>query len=237
MIKKIFILFGPPGAGKGTQAELLSGKLDLFHFETSKVLEEKFDWAKSLSADSEQRFVEGTDGKKYDILNEKKIWLKGVLCSPPFVVQLIKDKVRDLHHDGENIIFSGSPRTIYEAEQEIPLFKELYGVENITAIYIDISPEETMFRNSHRRICQTVRHSILWNKETESLTTCPLDGSKLLRREGLDDPETIKIRIKEFNERTYPIKDILKGEGIKVIEITGEQNVSEIFKEILEKIQ
>ena len=236
MPKQIIILFGPPGAGKGTQAELLSDKLGLHHFETSKLLEEKFEEAKNLSEDSPERFIE-IDGEKYDILEEKKIWLKGILCSPPFVVYLIKEKVRRLAEDGESIIFSGSPRTVYEAEQEIPLFKELYGAENIKAVYINISPEETMQRNSHRRICETIRHSILWNKETEGLTACPLDGSKLVRREGLDDPETIKTRIKEFKERTFPIKDIFKKQGIKVIEINGEQNVSNVFKEICEKIK
>lgn len=227
---------GPPGAGKGTQADLLKNNFDFFHFETSKLLEEKFDWAKDLSEDSPERFIEA-DGKKYDILEEKKIWLTGKLCSPPFVVQLIKDKVKDLRHDGENIIFSGSPRTVYEAEQELPLFIELYGRENITAVYVGIKPEETIFRNSHRRICQTVRHSILWNKETENLTACPLDGSKLLRREGLDDPETIKTRLKEFKDRTYPVLDVIKEKSIKIVKINGEQTVSKVFADICENIK
>ncbi len=119
----------------------------------------------------------------------------------------------------------------------MPLFIELYGKENITAVYIDIRPEETVQRNTHRRICQTVRHSILWNKETENLTICPLDGSKLLRREGLDDPETIKTRLKEFKERTYPVLDVIGGKGIKVIKINGEQTVSKVFEDICEKIK
>ncbi len=233
--KQIIILFGPPGAGKGTQAELLSGKLDLFHFETSKLLEEKFELVKDLSADSDERFIE-VDGEKFDVLKEKELWLKGVLCDPPFVVHLIQEKVRDLRHDGESIVFSGSPRTVYEAEKELPLFKELYGQENIKAFYITVTPEETIDRNSHRRICETARHSILWNKETEGLTNCPLDGSKLLRRKGLDDPETIKVRIEEFKERTYPVIDILKKENIQVVEINGKQTVSEVYHDILKNI-
>ena len=227
---------GPPGAGKGTQAELLSGKLDLFHFETSKLLEEKFDQAKDLTEDSAERFID-VDGTKIDILEQKEVWLKGVLCDPALVVYLSKEKIKDLRHDGESIIFSGSPRTVFEAEREVPLLKELYGQENIKAFYIKISPEETIYRNSHRRICETVRHSILWNKETESLTNCPLDGSKLLRRKGLDDPETIVTRLKEFKERTYPIIDFLEKEGVQVVEINGEQNVSDVYRDILKNLQ
>jgi len=52
-----------------------------------------------------------------------------------------------------------------------------------------------------------MRHSILFNDETKDLTICPLDGSKLVKREGLDDPKTIKVRLKEYAERTYPIFD------------------------------
>lgn len=229
--KQIVILFGPPGAGKGTQAELLSDKLKLYQFDTSKLLEENFKKAEELSADSPERFVD-VDGEKFDILNEKKIWLTGKLCTPAFVTHLIKEKVRGLAAQDYSIIFSGSPRTVYEASKEIPLFKELYGAENIKAFYIKISPEQTIFRNSHRRICELIRHSILFNKETEPLTVCPLDGSKLVKREGLDDPETIKVRIKEFQERTYPITDVFKKEGIKVTEINGEQTVSKVFEDI-----
>jgi adenylate kinase family enzyme len=68
---------GPPGAGKGTQAELLSEKLNLFYLETAKLLEEKFWNAK------EGESMEGIDGQEYELLDEKKLWETGILCSPP----------------------------------------------------------------------------------------------------------------------------------------------------------
>jgi len=235
MKKQIVILFGPPGAGKGTQSELLADKLDLYNFETSKILEEKFEEAKTLAEDSPERFIE-VDGEKFDVMHEKDLWVKGFLCDPPFVTYLIKEKVRKLSEEGENIIFSGSPRTVYEGQKELPLFEELYGKENIKVFFIKISADETIYRNSHRKICELRRHSILFNKQTEALETCPLDGSKLVRRE-LDTPETIKVRIKEFQERTFPIMDVFKERGIAVSEINGEQTVAKVFQEILGKIQ
>ena len=235
MNRQIIILFGPPGAGKGTQAELLSERLSLFNFETSKILEEKFKQVQQLEENSSERFVE-VKGEKFDVLAEKQLWLDGKLCSPPFVTHLIKEKIKKLYEEGENIIFSGSPRTVYEAEEELPLLEELYSKENIKVFYLDISPEQTIYRNSNRKVCELMRHSILFDKETKDLTICPLDGSKLLKRE-LDTPETIKVRIEEFQNRTYPIMEVYEKRAIVVNKIKGEQSISNVFKDILEILQ
>ncbi|MDP2910333.1 MAG: nucleoside monophosphate kinase [bacterium] len=229
MKKQVIILFGPPGAGKGTQAELLSEKLSLYYFETSKILEKEFN-------NPSQEAVE-IDNEKFEASNEKQLWLEGKLCSPPFVSYLVKENIKKLASEGENLILAGSPRTVYEGEKVIPLLKELYGKENIRVVLIEISPEETIFRNSHRRICELMRHPILYSEETKNLSICPLDGSKLVRREGLDDPETIKTRLKEYADRTYPVIEIFKEQGIKVKKVNGEQPVADVFKEILSAME
>jgi len=231
-MKQIIILFGPPGAGKGTQAELLSSSMGLTHFETSKILEEQFKKAENLS--DEERFVQVGE-KKYDMLDEKKLWDEGVLCSPPFVVYLVKKKIKELSDLGESLVLSGSPRTLLEAEQVAPLIKELYK-ENIKVFFIEINPKETIFRNSHRKVCELMRHSILYSEENKKLSFCPLDGSKLIKRE-LDDPETIKTRLEEYKERTFPVVEYLEKEGIEVKKINGEQSVADVFKDILKEVE
>jgi len=229
MQKKAIILFGQPGAGKGTQAELLAEKTHFLHIESSKLIEDAFN-------DSDPNKSIEADGKVYKMSDEKKIWLSGALCSFPFVAHLIKGKIREVANQGKGIIFSGSPRSLYEAEQEIPLLKEFYGLENIKFFLLKISPETTIFRNSHRKICELMRHSILFNKETENLTTCPLDGSLLVRRKNLDEVETIKNRLEAFKKDTLPVIDFVKKQGVNVIEINAEQTVSEIFKDISKKL-
>jgi len=228
-MKKVIVLFGAPGAGKGTQAELLSDKLSLYYFETSKILEQEFN-------NPSEEVVE-IDGEKFEVANEKQLWLEGKLCSPPFVTYLVKKKIKELADQGENLILAGSPRTVYEGESVIPLLIELYGKENIKFVLINISPEATMHRNSNRKICELMRHPILFNEETKDLTICPLDGSKLIRREGLDDPETIKTRLEEYANRTYPVVEIFKKNDIVVKEINGEQSVADVFKDILKSIK
>lgn len=226
----VIIIIGPPGSGKGTQAELLAERLNLYYLETSKILEEKF-------REKKTNFII-VEGKKYYFKKEKKLWESGILCSPPFVTFLIKEKIKKLFKAKKNLVLAGSPRTLYEGEKIIPLLKKLYGSENIKVVLLKIAPQETLKRNRQRRICQLMRHPILaTKKEFLKLSYCPLDGSKLLRRKGLDDPETIKIRLEEYKERTLPLIDYFKKQGLKVKEVNGERSVEEVFKDILKALK
>jgi adenylate kinase len=227
--KMVIILMGPPGAGKGTQAELLAGKLDLYHLETSKILEEKFQ--------EKARSVVLIDGKKYSVAKERELWEKGKLCSPEFVAYLTIEKIKELSKSAKGIVFSGSPRTLYEAEKIIPILEKIYRKKNIKVFLLEIPPEETIFRNSHRRICELMRHPILYLKENEKLKRCPLDGSRLIKRGKLDKPETIRVRLKEYKERTYPVIEYLKKRKIKVEKINGSPPPAIVFENILKKLK
>ncbi|TSC56346.1 MAG: adenylate kinase [Parcubacteria group bacterium Greene0416_39] len=227
---QVVILMGPPGAGKGTQAELLSEKLNLSYIETAKLLEAKF-WNAKVNES-----MEGVDGNAYDLLHEKNLWATGILCSPPFVTAVLNEKFRELHKEGKGLLLAGSPRTLYEGEKELPVLEELYGKENIHIILLELSEEQTLYRNSHRRICELMRHPVLYTKETENLTICPLDGSKLLRREGLDDSETIKVRIKEYQERTLPVVSYFEQSGFEVQKVNADQSVADVFSDIFKAL-
>jgi len=235
MKKQIIMLFGPPGAGKGTQAELLADKLGYYYFETSRILEKEFKRVEEFSKKSPKRFVI-VGQEKFDVFNEKKLWEDGVLCSPPFVTYLVKKRVQELLNEGESLILAGSPRTVYEAQEITPFLKKLYGKENIKAVLMEITPKETIFRNSNRRLCELMRHPVLYNNETKNLKNCTLDGSKLVRRKGLDDVDSIMVRLKEYKNRTLPIFDILKKQGITIKKINGGQSPSGVHKTILKYV-
>ncbi len=235
-MKQVIILFGPPGAGKGTQSELLSEKMGLYLFETSKILEREFKNAEKMAVDAFERFVE-VEGEKFDILNEKEIWKKGELCSPPWVTYLTMREFKRLSEEGDNLVIAGSPRTVYEAEREMPLLAELYGKENIKIVLIEISAEVTVFRNTHRKICELMRHSILFNNETETLKLCPIDGSKLVKRKDLDDPETIKVRLEQYKARTLPLFEYFQKNNFNVNKINGEESVAKVHEEILKILE
>lgn len=219
--KKVFILIGPPGSGKGTQAEMLADKFGLFHLESSKIIEEK---------------IKNAEPDDAVLQREKKLWKSGILNTPELVLRWIGDKAKEVAGEGRGIVFSGSPRTVYEAEGEIPFLEELYEKENINIFNIGLSEEESIKRNSKRRICKSSRHPIPNFPEFEGITKCPKDGSEIITR-ALDNPETIKVRYQEYTNRTLPIIDFLKKRGYKIMEINGEQPIEGVFNEILQELK
>lgn len=220
---------GPPGSGKGTQAELLAEKLSLYHLETSEIIE------KNLAVAKKGDYVK-IGGKKYHLLEEKKMRGSGKWMSPPLIAFWVKNKIKMLAKEGEGLTISGSPKTLYEAEGITPLLKKLYRTQNIKIILIKQKPEVSIWRNSKRKICQLMRHSILYTEETAKLRRCPFDGSKLVFRED-SNPKIIKSKLKEFQERTSPVIDYFKKQGLKVKEINGEQSIEDVFKDVLKAIK
>lgn len=227
---KVVILLGPPGAGKGTQAELISQKLNLFYFETSKLLEERYRNMK------EGEYVEA-DGQKYYLADERKKWEGGELNSFPFVTKLVIARFAKLHEEGKGLLLAGSPRSLYEAEKEMAFLEAAYGKQNIHVIILNISEETTIERNTKRRICELMRHPILSNEETKSLAMCPLDGSKLIKRERLDDPSSIKVRLQEYRTHTFPIIEYIRAQGFQVHEVDGSGSAAQVFSHLMAVLQ
>lgn len=225
---KVIIVMGPPGSGKGTQAELLAEKFNLYQLETSEIIEKNFAIAR------EDDFVK-IGIKKYFLSDEKKLRESGKWMSPPLISFWVKNEIKSLSKKGKGIIISGSPKTLFEAEEITPLLKRLYGTSNIKVILIKQRPEVSIWRNSKRRICQLMRHAILYTKETAKLKMCPFDGSKLIRREDTN-PEVVKAKLKEFKERSLPVIDYFEKQGLKVKEVNGEPPVAVVFKSILKAL-
>ncbi len=225
MDKKIIILLGPPGSGKGTQGQLLSEKYGFYFFETSVLLEQ------ILNSDTE--FLGTPEGKFY-IKDEKELRTSGKLNSPPFVMKLISDKISKLNESSESILFSGSPRTMFEAEKLLEILDNLYGKDRIVLFVLEMDPQDSIFRNSNRKICELMRHSILYNDQTKDLKHCPIDGSLLIKRQGVgDDPETIKVRIQEYKTRTEPIINYFQEQGIQTFKIDASKVPSQVFGDII----
>jgi len=177
------------------------------------------------------------NGKKYSLNQEKINWETGILNSPLMIAFWMKEKIKQLADEGESLILAGSPRTMPEAEELTPFLKKLYGVKNIKVVLLDISAKESIFRNSHRKICKLMRHPVLYSKDTDKLSLCSLDGSKLLKRKGLDDPKTIIVRLKQYKDRTLPVMFYLKKQGISVKKINGSPAPAIVFKNILKALR
>ena len=167
-MKKVIIVMGVPGAGKGTQAELISNKFNLIRFDTGKFLESFFYFS----------------NKKLDKKDkeQKELFKTGKLVDPKYILEKIKENTEKIYKSDNGIIFSGSPRTMLEAfgnEKNIGLMKfleDLYGKENIITFHLNISDEEAIKRNSSRLMCSICKSPILatsFNNVKENLKACP----------------------------------------------------------------
>ncbi|HAU07391.1 MAG: Adenylate kinase [Candidatus Yanofskybacteria bacterium GW2011_GWF1_44_227] len=218
--KKAVILIGAPGSGKGTQAEILAKKFNLFHLQTSRLIEPIINNQELVKNDPETAEV-------------KRLWDAGELVPFTWVVKIMFNKIEEVDSGPmEGIVFDGSPRTIDEARLEIPLLNEIFNQDQVKIFYIRLGPEESFKRNSRRRICEANQHPIPNFEEFKDVAVCPQDGSRLIVR-SLDDPEVIRERYKVFLRRTEPIIGYLKETGYKVFEINGEQSIDKVTQDIL----
>ncbi len=227
-MQKVFIIYGPPGAGKGTQANLLSSKFGLYHFDTGKFIE---------------HVVHDPDHKEDTIIKrERVIFDSGALCTPTWVLDILRERISRLFKAEFGVVFSGSPRTIYEAFGDekhkgiIQILEEKYGRENMLFLYLKIDPEESIARNSKRLICEVCGTGLLYIDAGHEHTMCPICGGKLIRR-TVDNPKVFHTRIAEYNERTKPIIDALIGKGYKITEINGRPLPYQVMNEILKKLK
>ncbi|MBI4117161.1 MAG: nucleoside monophosphate kinase [Parcubacteria group bacterium] len=217
---KIIFLIGPPGSGKGTQAELLAKELGFYHFEISKVIEKNFKEA---------------DSSNKEISHQKEHWLAGELVHPELVARWFIEEVDSLKDKTKGFVFSGSGRTLKEAEEELDYLEKIYGKENIAAVEIKLSGEESVKRNSTRRICEKNRHPIPNFPEYADIKVCPEDGSEIITR-PLDRPEIIRERYQVYLRETMPVIENFRQNGYKVEEVSGEQPIEKVFVDIKNKI-
>lgn len=216
------IIYGPPGAGKGTQAQLLADRFNLIHFDTGKYVEQIIH-NPSLNNDPV-------------IKKQKKLFETGFLAEPSWILKILHKKAQDLFKAGLSVVFTGSPRTLFEAKGDkkqeglLKLLEELYGKKNILTFRLIVSPQTSILRNSHRLVCLFCGAMPIKFRKPN----CPICGGKLKHR-VLDKPEIIKVRLKEYQGRTEPIFKLMKSRGYKFFDINGEPLPFEVFKQIEKK--
>ena len=205
------ILLGAPGAGKGTQAELLVEKLSIPAISTGNMLREAI--------------ANGTElGKKV-----KKLMDNGSLVPDEVILDLVQERVAQ-PDCAKGFILDGVPRTLAQAEA-----LEARGVRIDHVVSIEIDDEVIEGRMTGRRVCSKCGasyHIVANPPKTEGI--CDLCQSELITRKD-DAPETVRHRLEVYHELTEVLKDFYGKLG-KVRLVNGNQSIEGAQKDILTAI-
>lgn len=209
------ILLGPPGAGKGTQAVVLSEILKIPHISTGDIFRANIKGGTPLG------------------LLAKSYIDSGKLVPDDVTVGIVGSRLND--EDCKNgFILDGFPRTITQAE----LFDKMLETrrEAIDAAINIVADADVIIRRlSGRRMCQCGRTYHTENNPPKVEGICDACGSKLFIRDD-DKEETIKERLKTYHEQTSPLVDYYREKGL-LMNFDGTKPIKTTTREILESLQ
>jgi adenylate kinase len=208
----ILILLGPPGAGKGTQAALVSQQAGVAHVATGDLFRENIRNQTQLGVQA-KAFVD-----------------KGALVPDELTVRMLLDRL-DRPDTQKGALLDGFPRTVEQAQAlDEALKQRSQAVDKV--LYINVGEEEVVRRLAGRwtcRNCGAVYHQVFSPpKETGKCDQC---GGELYQRDD-DKPETVRNRLGVYTQQTAPLIDYYAKQG-KLLEVNGEQEAGSVGRDLL----
>lgn len=207
------IFIGPPGAGKGTQAKIISERLNLKHISTGDLLRENLQNKTALG------------------LKAKEYMDKGELVPDNLVIEIVKEVIKT----NKNFVMDGFPRTINQAIAFDEMLKNLsLSIDKV--FYFSIGEEEVIKRISGRRVCPkcgAVYHVIYKKPKNDEM--CDFDGEKLIQRDD-DKEEVVRNRFKVYVTQTEPVLNYYKEKSL-LIEIDASLAPEKVTNIIIEALR
>lgn len=210
------ILLGPPGAGKGTQAESICQRYDIPHISTGNMLREAIDAGTKLG------------------LEAKSLMDSGILVSDEVIVGLVEERISS-PDCSMGFLFDGFPRTIPQAEALVQR-----GIAIDAVVEIDVPDDDIINRMSGRRMhpASGRNYHIIFNPpkvEGKDDTT----GEDLIQRED-DKPDTVRDRLKVYQDQTSPLIEFyssLSSSGpLNYIKVSGTSTPKEVSENIFQQL-
>jgi len=213
----LYIVFlGAPGAGKGTQAATVAGKLNLAHVATGDMFRE-------------------AQKQETELAKQARAYMeKGELVPDGITIQMVLERIAAPDCE-KGVIFDGFPRNLKQAEAlDEALGKQGKMIGSV--IYIKVSEAELLERLGGRwicRQCQTPYHMV--NSPPQTPGKCDRCGGELYQRSD-DTPETVRERLRVYFAETAPLIDYYARTG-KLLEAGGEGSVEDVRERILASLE
>lgn len=206
------ILLGAPGAGKGTQAEVISKHLRIPAISTGNMIREAI--------------KNGTElGKQVSAYTTA-----GKLVPDDLVIGIVAERLKQ-HDCRHGFILDGFPRTVPQAEA-----LEKMGVNIHKVIEIFVADEKIVERMSGRRMCETCGATYHTKyRPSKDGKTCDLDGGRLIQRAD-DKPETVMERLRIYHEQTEPLKEFYDKRK-KLVIVQGQEEISDTTRFTIEVLE
>lgn len=206
------ILLGAPGAGKGTQAEVICNRYNIPAISTGNIIRE------ALKTGTEM----GLKAKSY--------MESGALVPDEVVIGIIKERiVKDDCKDG--FILDGFPRTIPQAEA-----LDKMGIVIDKVVDIEVPDEKIINRMSGRRVCEKCGVSYhLEYKKPKVEGICDACSGTLIQRKD-DHPDTVKSRLDVYHSETEPLKDYYEKQG-KLTVVEGQEEIEDTTRLLIEALE
>lgn len=200
------LLYGAPGSGKGTQANMLRARFGIPHIATGDMLRAEIQAGTELGRQAQPILAAGRYVSDEIMIGIIRNRLRQPDCKPGFIID-------------------GFPRTVHQAEALDALMGEL-GRQLDHVIYLKVPVDELLRRLSGRLVCPKCQRTY-----PPSAFACEADGSVLVQRED-DKPEAVRPRIEIYLEKTVPVLEHYR-EGDLVSEIDGRGTIEEISSQVL----